>query len=262
MFLIGAAVCLAVHFRWTERRILCVQTVNIRFDYGMVLGMNSVAQSHNRTQIKICGFTQSADAVRAVELGADTLGLVFYPPSSRNITIEQAQAIVAAVPPFTSLTALFLNAEHAEIEKVLAAVPVSLLQFHGTESLEFCQSFNRPWLKSVSMQSTADLSDYCAAYEGARGFLLDSNAAGAAGGSGHVFDWSLIPANINAPLVLAGGLDVENVRQAVLTVQPCAVDVSTGVESAKGIKDTDLMRRFIAEVKAADEQINRQATTL
>lgn len=218
-------------------------------------------QNYPRTQIKICGFTRSADALSAVGLGADTLGLVFYPPSPRNITINQAQAIAAAVPPFTSLTALFLNAERAVIEEVLAAVPISLLQFHGTESREFCQSFNRPWVKSVSMKSTADLPGYCAAYDGARGFLLDSNVAGAAGGSGDVFDWSLIPVGINAPLVLAGGLDVENVREAVLSVRPCAVDVSSGVESAKGIKDTDLMRRFITQVKTADQEINRQAAT-
>ncbi len=214
-----------------------------------------------RTQIKICGFTKSADAAQAVELGADSLGLVFYPPSPRNITINQAKAIAAAVPPFTVLTALFLNAERAAIESVLAEIPVSLLQFHGTESREFCQSFNRPWMKSVSMKSTVNVREYCANYDGARGFLLDSNAAGAAGGSGDVFDWSLIPVDTNVPLVLAGGLDVDNVREAVLAVRPCAVDVSSGVESAKGIKDTDLMRRFIGEVKAADGQFNQQPDT-
>ena len=221
--------------------------------------MSQPQQNETRTQIKICGFTRSADAERAVELGADALGLVFYPPSPRNITVAQAQDICAVLPPFTALTALFLNAERSVIKDVLAAVPVSLLQFHGTETPEFCRSFNRPWMKSVSMKSTANVSDYCAAYEGARGFLLDSNIAGAAGGSGDVFDWSLVPTNIEAPLILAGGLDVENVRQAILSVRPCAVDVSSGVESAKGIKDTDLMRRFISQVKAADDRINQQA---
>ncbi len=215
-----------------------------------------MSQHTIRTQIKICGFTQPGDAVNAAQLGVDALGLVFYAPSPRHVEIDQAKAIAAAVPPFTSLTALFLNADRHYIEEVLAAVPVSLLQFHGTESGEFCQSFNRPYIKSVSMKSTSNVAAYCAEFKTARGFLLDSNVAGAAGGSGDVFDWSLIPADTINSLVLAGGLGVENVRQAVASVRPCAVDVSSGVESSKGIKDKALMRQFIAEVKAADDQLN------
>lgn len=209
-----------------------------------------------RTQIKICGFTRPADAIAAVELGADALGLVFYPPSPRHVTIDQARLIAAKVPPFTSITALFLNAGQDYINEVLEAVPVSLLQFHGTESSEFCQSFNRPYIKSVAMKSTSDVGAYCATYASARGYLLDSNMAGAAGGSGDVFDWSLIPAETVTSLILAGGLGVENVGQAVVAVRPCAVDVSSGVESDKGIKDPALMQQFIAEVRAADKQCN------
>ncbi len=221
----------------------------------MVSVMNAANSVHYKTQIKICGFTRPADAVNAVALGADSLGLVFYPPSPRHISIEQALDIAAAVPPFTSFTALFLNADSDTIERVLERIPVNLLQFHGTESAEFCQSFNRPYIKSVSMKSTSDVTEYCAAYNEARGFLLDSNVAGSAGGSGDVFDWSLIPESTNVPLVLAGGLDVDNVRDAVFSVRPAAVDVSSGVESAKGIKDLTLMQRFIAQVKSVDEQI-------
>lgn len=221
----------------------------------MVSAMNSAASIHYKTQIKICGFTRPADAVSAVALGVDSLGLVFYPPSPRHVSIDQARDITAAVPPFTSFTALFLNAEREAVERVLETIPVNLLQFHGTESPEFCQSFNRPYIKSVSMKSTSNVVEYCAAYDRSRGFLLDSNVAGAAGGSGDVFDWSLIPTSTDVPLVLAGGLDVGNVRDAVFSVRPSAVDVSSGVESSKGIKDVTLMKRFITNVKAADEQI-------
>lgn len=208
-----------------------------------------------KTQIKLCGFTRPEDAAAAVALGADSLGLVFYPPSPRNIGIKEAQAICAAVGPFTSLTALFLNAQRSDIEAVLSQVPVSLLQFHGTESPEFCSSFQRPYIKSVPMKSVDDVQAYCHGYHSARGFLLDSNAAGAAGGSGTVFDWSRIPVGLRSRLILAGGLSVENVGSAVREVRPSAVDVSSGVESAKGVKDTDLMRTFIQAVKTADAEL-------
>ncbi len=209
-----------------------------------------------KTRIKICGFTNAADARFAADLGVDSLGLVFYPPSSRNVSVEQARAIVTGLPPFVTLTALFLNAEADVIDEVLAKLPISLLQFHGTESPEFCESFNRPYIKSVSMKSTGNVQSYCRQYEMARGFLLDSNAAGAAGGSGKAFDWSLVPGELAAPLVLAGGLEVDNVANAVKQVRPAAVDVSSGVESQKGKKDHNLMRRFINEVHAADRWLN------
>lgn len=207
-----------------------------------------------RTQIKICGFTRPVDAVQAVALGADALGLVFYPPSPRNISIEQAVDIAREVAPFTALTALFLNAERSDIDSVLAAVPISLLQFHGTEDAAFCRSFNRPYIKAVPMQSVDSVESYCDQYHDARGFLLDSNAAGAAGGSGKQFDWNRIPTALPAGVILAGGLTVDNVHDAVCSVRPSAVDASSGVESAKGIKDVALMRDFIQQVKKADLQ--------
>ena len=205
-----------------------------------------------KTQIKLCGFTRPEDAAQAVALGADSLGLVFYPPSPRHVSIEQAVAVCNAVGPFTSLTALFLNAEVSEIEQVLAQVPVSLLQFHGTESADFCRSFGRPYIKSVPMKTVVDVEAYCNEYHDARGFLLDSNAAGAAGGSGSVFDWTRIPSSLLPRLILAGGLSVDNVNDAVRRVRPSAVDVSSGVESARGVKDSGMMQAFIQAVKAAD----------
>jgi phosphoribosylanthranilate isomerase len=213
--------------------------------------MNTV-ESPKATRIKICGFTRTEDARIASQLGADAIGLVFYPPSPRHISIEQAVEIAAVVSPFCSVTALFLDAEESYVEKVLQSVPVSLLQFHGTESAEYCERFDRPYIKSVAMKTVDDVAGYCAQFEHCRGFLLDSNAAGAAGGSGTAFDWSLVPKELAASLILAGGLDVNNVADAIRELRPAAVDVSSGVESAKGVKDTTLMREFIARVHAAD----------
>ncbi len=204
------------------------------------------------TRVKICGFTRPADAQVASDLGADAIGLVFYPPSSRHVTIEQAATIAGVVSPFCTVTALFLNAEVDYVEEVLKSVPVSLLQFHGTESAPYCESFARPYIKSVAMKSVADVGNYCATFDGAVGFLLDSNAAGAAGGSGTAFDWSLVPPELASSLILAGGLDVGNVANAIREIRPAAVDVSSGVESDKGIKDHQMMREFIANVRAAD----------
>lgn len=204
------------------------------------------------TRIKICGFTRVNDAQYASDLGADAIGLVFYPPSPRHVSIEQASAIANAVSPFCTVTALFLNAEVDYVEQVLASMPVSLLQFHGTESAEFCESFNRPYIKSVAMKSIDDVAAYCAQFQRCGGFLLDSNTAGAAGGSGDAFDWSLVPAELASTLILAGGLGVHNVAGAIRRLRPAAVDVSSGVESAKGVKDGQMMQQFIANVRAAD----------
>lgn len=204
------------------------------------------------TRVKICGFTRPEDARVASDLGADAIGLVFYPPSSRHVSIEQAVAITGAVSPFCTVTALFLNAQVDYVEEVLKSVPVSLLQFHGTESAQYCESFARPYIKSVAMKSVQDVGEYCAKFERSGGFLLDSNAAGAAGGSGTAFDWSLVPAELASSLILAGGLDVQNVANAIREIRPAAVDVSSGVESVKGIKDQQMMREFITNVRAAD----------
>jgi len=210
-----------------------------------------VANNRN-TRIKICGFTRVDDALIASDLGVDAVGLVFYPPSSRHVSIEQAVAIARAVSPFCTVTALFLNARVSFVEEVLSSVPVSLLQFHGTENADYCESFACPYIKSVAMKSIDDVERYCEDFKRCRGFLLDSNAAGAAGGSGTAFDWSKVPSRLASSLVLAGGLNAQNVADAIRELRPAAVDVSTGVESAKGIKDERMMRRFIASVRDAD----------
>jgi len=195
------------------------------------------------------------DAIAACESGVDALGLVFYPPSSRHIDVDRAVEIVRALPPFVMVTGLFLNEEKSVIDEVLEKIPLSLLQFHGTESPAFCQSFERPYIKSVAMKSVSDVQSYAAQYTDARGFLLDSNVSGGAGGSGEQFDWSRVPNEFPAPLILAGGLDCENVAEAVMKVRPTAVDVSSGVESGRGIKDRALMKQFIQCVRAADSAI-------
>ena len=213
---------------------------------------------HMHTRIKICGLTRVQDAVAACNFGADAIGLVFYPPSSRNITVEQASEILRGVPPFVTVVGLFLNAQQSVVEKILQRLPLSMLQFHGTESPEYCESFQIPYIKSVAMKSVVNVHEYTAEYASARGFLLDSNLAGAAGGSGETFDWSAIPAKLASPVILAGGLDKGNVNQAVVNVKPAAVDVSSGVESAPGIKDHSLMHEFISQVRDADRAGNHQ----
>ncbi len=215
----------------------------------------SIGTTH--TQIKICGFTRASDAIAACACGVDAIGLVFYPPSSRNIDVEHAAEILQALPPFVAVTGLFLNAEKSLIDKVLQKVPLSLLQFHGSETADFCESFNRPYIKSVAMKSVADVRQYAEQFTQARGFLLDSNMEGAAGGSGETFDWRLVPTDFPAPLVLAGGLGIDNVYDAVSRVRPAAVDVSSGVESGKGLKDHAMMLNFIQRVRAADSAINQ-----
>ena len=215
----------------------------------------SINPEASYTQVKICGLTTVQDAVAACESGVDALGLVFYPPSSRYVSVDRAAEIIRALPPFVMVTGLFLNEEKSVIDEALEKLPLSLLQFHGTESPEFCQSFDRPYIKSVAMKSVSDVQSYAALYDGARGFLLDSNVSGGAGGSGEQFDWSRVPNDFPAPLILAGGLDCDNVSEAVIQVRPTAVDVSSGVESGRGIKDHGMMKQFIQCVRAADSTI-------
>jgi len=225
----------------------------------------SIDPATSYTQVKICGLTRVQDAVAACESGVDALGLVFYPPSSRHISVDRAAEIIRELPPFVMVTGLFLNEEKNVIDEVLEKLPLSLLQFHGTESPAFCQSFDRPYIKSVAMKSVSDVHSYAVQFTGAhgfgahgfgaRGFLLDSNVSGGAGGSGEQFDWSLVPNDFPAPLILAGGLDCGNVAEAVTKVRPTAVDVSSGVESGRGIKDRGLMKEFIQCVRAADSAI-------
>lgn len=201
------------------------------------------------TRIKVCGITRPEDALEAARLGADAVGLVFHEGSSRAVTVDQARAIRAQLPPFVTATALFLDATVQDVAAVLHRVAVDLLQFHGSETASFCESFGRPYIKAVPMGQDADPAAVMAAHPRAAGFLLDSHAAGGSGGTGVPFDWSTVPADRQRPLILAGGLGPENVSAAVESVQPWAVDVSSGVESAPGVKDSERMARFMSEVQ-------------
>ncbi len=201
-----------------------------------------------RTRIKICGITRPSDGVAAVELGADALGLVFCETSPRFVTPEQAEEIVAALPPLVSVVALFVNAPASDVERVLARVPVDLLQFHGDEAPEYCSSFGRRYIKALPMGGGVEPTAYARRYADAAAFLLDSHALGGLGGSGSRFDWSRIPSGLGKPLILAGGLDASNVAEAIEQCRPYGVDVSSGVEAAKGVKDVARMEAFIKEV--------------
>lgn len=201
------------------------------------------------TRVKICGITREEDAVAAAEAGADAIGLVFYAPSPRNISIDQARRILCALPPFVSSVGLFVDASAAEVRAVLDQVPLSMLQFHGDEPDEFCRQFGKPYLKALRVRPEDDLDELAARWPGASGILLDSYKPGVPGGTGETFDWSIIPSGRNWRLVLAGGLEASNVRDAVDRVAPWAVDVSGGVELSKGIKDSQKIKAFIEEVK-------------
>jgi phosphoribosylanthranilate isomerase len=204
-----------------------------------------------RTRVKICGITRTQDARAAASLGADALGLVFYPPSPRFLSVERAREIRDAVPPFVQTVALFVNADAAQVAQVIGRVHPSLLQFHGEETPEFCAQFGVPYIKACRVTPGVDLLKYLRAFDSACGWLLDAHVQ-EYGGVGASFDWSLVPGTLERPLVLSGGLTKDNVGQAVRRVRPWAVDVSTGVESAKGIKDAAKIAAFIAEVRNAD----------
>jgi len=207
-------------------------------------------------RVKICGITRIEDGLAAANAGADAIGLVFYGPSPRAVTARQAAEICASLPPFVTTVALFVDASRAEIEGVLARVPVDLLQFHGNENPQFCDSFNRPWIKAVRMKDDVDLHHYAQIYRNAAGLLIDSYVAGVPGGTVETFNWGRVPKTLPLPVVLAGGLHPGNVAAAVTQVQPWAVDVSGGVEQKNvqggrsgGIKDASAIRVFINSVK-------------
>ena len=213
-----------------------------------------------RTRIKVCGLTCPEQAVRTVEQGVDAIGLVFYAPSPRAVDMLQAKAITDALPPFCQVVALFLGAEPALVREALDTLPIGLLQFHGQEDLAYCEQFERPYIRSVPVDAHAQASAFEESYASARGFLYDSNVAGEAGGKGEVFDWSVLnraePAQSGErPMILAGGLSPDNVFEGVVATRPWAVDVSSGVERARGDKDPALVAQFVAQVWAADEQL-------
>lgn len=209
-----------------------------------------------RTRIKICGITRPEDAAAAVRCGADAIGLVFYARSPRAVTVEQARAIVAALPPFVTTVGLFVDARPEEIRAVLAAVPLDLLQFHGDECGADCGQYGRPYIKAISMRAGLDVAGYAKAYPDAAGFLLDTHQEGVPGGTGQQFDWAQVPRDLQRPLILAGGLGPDNIAAAIRRVRPYAVDVSSGVEAAKGIKDAAKIAAFITEVQRVDSTEN------
>jgi phosphoribosylanthranilate isomerase len=205
-----------------------------------------------RTRIKICGITRVEDAHAAVDLGADAIGLVFYAPSPRNLDFERARAIIASVPPFVTTVGLFVNPEPRLVESVLRRCPPGALQFHGEESPDFCAGFGLPYIKAARVRPDADLVQYLTPFVAAQGWLLDAYSDKLYGGTGEPFDWALIPGRLARPVILSGGLSPDNVTAAIRQCRPWAVDVSSGVEATKGIKDAAKIAAFIAGVKNAD----------
>ena len=202
-----------------------------------------------RVRSKICGITRVEDALAAVAAGADAIGLVFYARSPRAVSVEQAAAIVEALPPFVTSVGLFVNMPRDQIQALLQRVPLDLLQFHGDESPADCEGYGRPYIKALRVRSGEDLSVTMAPYAGARGILLDTFVEGVPGGTGAAFDWSLVPQGVAKPIILAGGLEASNVAAAIRQVRPYAVDVSGGVEASKGIKDANKIRAFVQAVR-------------
>ncbi|OIR01038.1 N-(5'-phosphoribosyl)anthranilate isomerase [mine drainage metagenome] len=207
---------------------------------------------NTRTRIKICGITRGQDALAAASNGADALGLVFYEKSPRHVSLGQAAQLARAIPPFVTVVGLFVNPAVEYVREVLAQIPLDILQFHGDEEPEFCAQFGKPYLKAIRVKNGVDLIQCAARYAGARGLLLDAFIEGVQGGTGESFDWALIPQGLPLPVILSGGLHAGNVAAAITQVRPYAVDVSSGVEAAKGIKDAAKIAAFINEVKRAD----------
>lgn len=201
-----------------------------------------------RVRVKICGITRIEDALSAVENGADAIGLVFYEPSPRNVALEQAAKIAEKVPAFVCVVGLFVNAEADFVRKVISEVKLDLLQFHGDETPEECASYGLPFIKAIRVKSDTNLVQCAKDFSASKALLLDTYTDGVAGGTGHVFDWNLIPAALDKSVILAGGLNAQNVAQAIRQVKPYAVDVSGGVELSKGIKDAAKIAAFMQQV--------------
>jgi phosphoribosylanthranilate isomerase len=201
-----------------------------------------------RVRVKICGITRVEDALNAVEHGADAIGLVFYEPSPRNVEILQAIEISNKIPAFVTVVGLFVNAEPDFVREVISQVKLDLLQFHGDETPQECASYGLPFIKAIRVKSDTNLVQCAKDFSASKALLLDTFTDGVAGGTGHVFDWNLIPAALDKPIILAGGLNAQNVAQAINQVKPYAVDVSGGVEMSKGIKDAAKIAAFMQQV--------------
>lgn len=206
-----------------------------------------------RTRVKICGLTSVDDALVVANSGADAIGLVFYEPSPRFVEIDKAAKIAQALPPFVTKTALFVNPDKNYVEEVLAKVNVDLIQFHGDETADFCEQFNRPYIKAIRMQESTELEQLAQTFSRSSGLLLDAYVPGIPGGTGEQFNWSWIPQEFALPIILAGGLVADNVKQAIQTAQPWAVDVSGGVEASKGVKSPEKIKQFMQQVMSTVE---------
>lgn len=207
-----------------------------------------------RTRVKICGITRLEDALAAAQAGADALGFVFYGPSPRNVSPEVAAEILQQLPAYITTVGLFVDAEPTFIEQVLKAVPLDLMQFHGDEPEADCTRYGKPYTKAIRMGDNVDLAQMAQTYHSSRGLLLDAFVAGKPGGTGEAFDWNRIPQSLSKPVILAGGLNPQNVSQAITKVKPWAVDVSGGVEKAKGIKDSQLINAFMQGVESGSQR--------
>jgi len=205
-------------------------------------------------KVKICGITSVKDALVVSDSGADAIGLVFYPKSCRYLSIQRAVEICAALPPFISVVGLFLDASQQDVAAVLEQVPLDLLQFHGSESPAYCASFSRPYIKAVGMIGLDNFNHYADQYPDAKAFLLDGHAPGAAGGTGNSFDWQDIPSDYAKPIILAGGLNPDNIALAVQSTAVYAIDLSSGVESSAGIKSEEKITALIREVTRGELQ--------
>ena len=206
----------------------------------------------HKTRVKICGITSVEDACEAASAGADALGLVFFAKSPRFVSLESARQIVQAVGPFIQTVGLFVNADKKQVEETIRETGIDLLQFHGDEGKDFCNSFSRPYIKAIRMQADIDPDFVASQFGSARGLLFDAYSENRYGGTGETFNWQRLPQQCDYPLILAGGLNPDNVGEAVATVRPYAVDVSGGVESSPGNKSSALVKRFIENAKAGD----------
>ncbi len=200
-------------------------------------------------RVKICGITSIPDALDVANAGADAIGLVFYPKSTRFVTAEKAAEICSALPPFITTVGLFLNAEASDVQETLSKVSLDLLQFHGHETPEFCRSFGKPYIKALGTDGLQDFATNADQYHDALGILIDSHVLGKAGGTGQTFDWKLLPKNYSKPIILAGGLNPDNVAEAIRETSVYALDLSSGVESSPGIKSKAKIDALMREVK-------------
>ncbi len=199
-------------------------------------------------RVKMCGMTRSDDIAHAVHLGVDAIGLIFYPKSSRHVTVEQAKTLLKNSPPFIDAVAVLVDPDAELVQQIIEELPIQLLQFHGSESAEFCQQFNKPFIKAIHSNSSAYIQQMTQDYGNARALLLDTPSDTVRGGTGLIFDWGVIPQRLEKPYILAGGLDESNVVDAIKSCHPYAVDLCSGIEASPGIKDHKKMAQFMKRI--------------